>query len=125
MEYDFVFDRDTRHYRMRLASEQLALQRFLLDEFAHTASAYQSLATVLHTLKPYQDWHYHGVEYSLFVHQHEVTICHNTLLYEDDAALPESLQDAALQLDDQTLQSECGLVDLQLLLRAWQAFLPD
>jgi uncharacterized protein YacL (UPF0231 family) len=128
MEYDFIYDRDSRRYRLKLATEQAALQQFLLDEFAHRASAYQPLLSQLKMLKPYQDWQYQGREFSLLVQQQEVRVCHNSLLGcdGDDVAalpLPDEL-DEDLQLDESGLSSECGLADLLLLLEAWQAFLP-
>ena len=74
MEYDFIYDRDSRRYRLKLATEQAALQQFLLDEFAHRASAYQPLLNQLKALKPYQDWQYQGREFSLLVQQQEVRV---------------------------------------------------
>ncbi|OCW98337.1 YacL family protein [Alishewanella sp. HH-ZS] len=129
MEYDFIYDRDSRRYRLKLATEQAALQQFLLDEFAHRASAYQPLLSQLQTLKPYQDWQYQGREFSLLVQQQEVWVCHNSLLATESSALarqalPEELDDD-LQLDESGLSSECGLADLLLLLQAWQEFLPE
>ncbi|MDD4862775.1 MAG: YacL family protein [Alishewanella agri] len=128
MEYDFIYDRDSRRYRLKLATEQAALQQFLLDEFAHHASAYQSLLSQLQALKPYQDWQYQGREFSLLVQQQEVRVCHNSLLATESGELavqllPEELDDD-LQLDESGLVSECGLADLVLLLQAWQEFLP-
>ncbi|KRS20077.1 hypothetical protein AAY72_16270 [Alishewanella sp. WH16-1] len=128
MEYDFIYDRDSRRYRLKLATEQAALQQFLLDEFAHRASAYQPLLSQLEALKPYQDWQYQGREFSLLVQQQEVRVCHNSLLATESGelavqSLPEELDDD-LQLDESGLSSECGLADLLLLLQAWQEFLP-
>lgn len=128
MEYDFIYDRDSRRYRLKLATEQAALQQFLLDEFAHRASAYQPLLNQLKALKPYQDWQYQGREFSLLVQQQEVWVCHNSLLATESGelavqSLPEELDDD-LQLDESGLVSECGLADLLLLIQAWQEFLP-
>lgn len=128
MEYDFIYDRDSRRYRLKLVTEQAALQQFLLDEFAHRASAYQPLLNQLQALKPYQDWQYQGREFSLLVQQQEVRVCHNSLLATEGGELavqllPEELDDD-LQLDESGLVSECGLADLLLLLQAWQEFLP-
>lgn len=128
MEYDFIYDRDSRRYRLKLVTEQAALQQFLLDEFAHRASAYQPLLNQLQALKPYQDWQYQGREFSLLVQQQEVRVCHNSLLATEGGELavqllPEELNDD-LQLDESGLVSECGLADLVLLLQAWQEFLP-
>lgn len=128
MEYDFIYDRDSRRYRLKLVTEQAALQQFLLDEFAHRASAYQPLLNQLQALKPYQDWQYQGREFSLLVQQQEVRVCHNSLLATEGGELavqllPEELDDD-LQLDESGLVSECGLADLVLLLQAWQEFLP-
>jgi len=128
MEYDFIYDRDSRRYRLKLATEQAALQQFLLDEFAHRASAYQPLLSQLQALKPYQDWQYQGREFSLLVQQQEVRVCHNSLLATESGelavqSLPEELDDD-LQLDESGLCSECGLADLLRLLQAWQEFLP-
>lgn len=128
MEYDFIYDRDSRRYRLKLATEQAVLQQFLLDEFAHRASAYQPLLSQLQALKPYQDWQYQGREFSLLVQQQEVRVCHNSLLATESGelavqSLPEELDDG-LQLDESGLVSECGLADLLLLIQAWQEFLP-
>lgn len=128
MEYDFIYDRDSRRYRLKLATEQAALQQFLLDEFTHRASAYQPLISQLQALKPYQDWQYQGREFSLLVQQQEVRVCHNSLLATESGelavqSLPEELDDD-LQLDESGLCSECGLADLLLLIQAWQEFLP-
>lgn len=125
MEYEFLYDRDSRRYRLSLASEQAALQHFLLDEFEHKKAGYQQLITALNTLGPYQDWQFFGREYSLLVQRQEVRICHNTLLSSEQFQLPELLEDADLQLDEHLLESECGLADLLLLLQAWQDFLSN
>ena len=37
MEYDFIFDRTTRQFSIRLAGEHEVLGRFLLDEFGQQA----------------------------------------------------------------------------------------
>lgn len=123
MEYDFTYDRDNRRYRLSLASDQAALQHFLTDEFEHNKASYQLLIAELSCLAPYQDWQFYGREYSLLVQRQEVRICHNTLLSTEQFQMPELLADADLQLDEHLLESECGLADLLLLLRAWQDFL--
>lgn len=123
MEYDFTYDRDNRRYRLSLASDQAALQHFLTDEFEHTKAGYQLLLQQLSALQSYQDWQFYGREYSLLVQRQEVRICHNTLLSTEQFQMPELLEDADLQLDEHLLESECGLADLLLLLRAWQDFL--
>ena len=129
MEYDFIYDRDSRRYRLKLATEQAALQQFLLDEFTHQACAYQPLISQLQALKPYQDWQYQGREFSLLVQQQEVRVCHNSLLATESGELavqllPEELDDD-LQLDEQGMQTQCGLEDLLKLLREWQQFLAE
>ena len=43
MEFDFIYNTDAKRYSLKLSSEQLALQCFLLDEFKLRASAYQQL----------------------------------------------------------------------------------
>lgn len=123
MEYEFLYDRDQRRYRLLLASEQAALQHFLMDEFEHNKASYQPLITALSALTPYQDWQFFGREYSLLVQRQEVRVCHNTLLSSEQFQLPELLEEADLQLDEHLLESECGLADLLLLLQAWQDFL--
>lgn len=123
MEYEFLYDRDNRRYRLVLASEQAALQHFLMDEFEHNKAGYQPLIAKLNAITPYEDWQFIGREYSLLVQQQEVRICHNTLLSSEQFQLPELLADADLQLDEHLLESECGLADLILLLHAWQDFL--
>ncbi|GGW55704.1 YacL family protein [Alishewanella tabrizica] len=123
MEYEFLYDRDNRRYRLALASEQAALQHFLMDEFEHNKASYQPLIAKLSAMTPFEDWQYLGREYSLLVQQQEVRICHNTLLSTEHFELPEQLADADLQLDEHLLESECGLADLLLLVQAWQDFL--
>lgn len=123
MEYEFLYDRDNRRYRLSLASEQAALQHFLMDEFEHKKAGYQPLISALSAITPYQEWQFFGREYSLLVQRQEVRICHNTLLSTEQFQLPELLADADLQLDEHLLESECGLADLLLLLHAWQDFL--
>lgn len=126
MEYDFIYDRDSRRYRMKLATEQAALQLFLLEEFEHDARAYQRLITRLQTVRPYENWFYQGREFSLTLQHGEVQVCHNSLLTTEGmtaGVVSELALVEDLSLDEQGLMSECGLPDLLILLQAWQAFL--
>lgn len=123
MEYDFIYDRDLQHYSLYLASDQYALQQFILDELFQV-SALRTFIAELTALSPYQEWQYAGREYCFQVHQHEVRVCHNILLAPESVAMPESVAEDDLQLDEHSLQSECGLVDVLKLLQAWLAFLP-
>ncbi|WP_337879812.1 YacL family protein [Rheinheimera sp.] len=136
MEYDFLaldeveaeqqfaqFDRrynsQSRRYLLRLGNEHLALQQFLLEEFAPTAEAYQSLFQALLALGPYDDYHWQGREYSLTVERQEVQIRHHSL------GLETELMEEELGEDQLLLFCECGLEDLLHLLSAWLQFLPQ
>lgn len=129
MEYDFIYDRNTLQFSIRLAAEHEVLGRFLLDEFGQHAEAYVPLLQQLSALKPYQSMQYQGKEFLLEVENGEVTLSHNTLFYAVEQPLPErqqhKLADDDLQLDEQGMQSQCGLEDLLKLLREWQQFLAD
>lgn len=136
MEYDFLaldeiqveqqfaqFDRrynsQSRCYLLRLGNEHLALQQFLLDEFAQRASAYQPLVTALAALGPYDSYYWQGREYSLLVERQEVQIRHHSL------GLETELMEEELGEDQLLLFCECGLEDLLHLLSAWLQFLPQ
>lgn len=123
MEYDFIYDRDLQHYSLRLASDQYALQQFILDELFQ-APALRTFITQLEALSPYQEWQYIGREYCFQVQQQEVRVCHNILLAPESMVMPELVAEDDLQLDEHSLQSECGLADVVKLLQAWLAFLP-
>jgi len=135
MEYDFLaldeveaeqqfaqFDRrynsQSRRYVLRLGNEHLALQQFLLDEFAQRSTAYQPLVAALAQLGPYDDYHWHGREYSLLVERKEVQVRHHSL------GLDTGLDEPELAEDQSQLFCECGLEDLLHLLQEWQQFLP-
>lgn len=127
MEYDFIYDRNTLQFSIRLAAEHEVLGRFLLDEFGQDANAYVPLITQLSALQPQQSMQYQGKEFLLEVDNGEVTLSHNTLFYAIEQPLPErqqhKLSDDDLQLDEQGMQTQCGLEDLLKLLREWQQFL--
>ena len=123
MEFDFIYNTDTKRYSLKLSSEQLALQCFLLDEFEHRASAYQGLLEQLQQLKPQSQYQWDGKEYRLTIEASEVVICHFSLLQEQGGGMaldPE--QDLAL--DQSQLYAECGLEDLLHVVQQWQQFLP-
>ena len=82
MEYDFIFDRTTRQFSIRLAGEHEVFGRFLLDEFGQQADAYTPLVQQLSGLKPQQSMQYQGREFLLEVENSEVTISHNSLFYQ-------------------------------------------
>ena len=126
MEYDFIFDRTTRQFSIRLAGEHEVLGRFLLDEFGQQAEAYTSLLQQLSSLKPQQSMRYQGREFLLEVDNREVTLSHNSLFYQGVDQQTEQqkiLAEDDLQLDEQGMSSQCGLEDLVKLLREWQQFL--
>ncbi|WP_445765904.1 YacL family protein [Rheinheimera sp.] len=127
MEYDFIYDRNTLQFSIRLAAEHEVLGRFLLDEFGQDADAYVPLITQLSALQPQQSMQYQGKEFLLEVDNGEVTLSHNTLFYAVEQPLPErqqhKLADDDLQLDEHGMQTQCGLEDLLKLLREWQQFL--
>ncbi|MBU2115196.1 MAG: YacL family protein [Gammaproteobacteria bacterium] len=129
MEYDFIYDRNTLQFSIRLAAEHEVLGRFLLDEFGQDAAAYTPLLQQLSALKPHQSMQYQGKEFLLEVDNGEVTLSHNTLFYAVEQPLPErqqhKLADDDLQLDELGMQTQCGLEDLLKLLREWQQFLAD
>lgn len=129
MEYDFIYDRNTLQFSIRLAAEHEVFGRFLLDEFGQDAAAYTPLLQQLSALKPHQSMQYQGKEFLLEVDNGEVTLSHNTLFYAVEQPLPErqqhKLADDDLQLDEQGMQTQCGLEDLLKLLREWQQFLAD
>ena len=127
MEYDFLYDRPTRQFSIRLSAEHDVLARFLLDEFGQQAAAYQPLITALSQLKRTQHYQYQGREFLLEIEEGEVTLSHNTLFHSTEQLLPERQQhklcDDDLQLDEQGMSMQCGLEDLLKLLRDWQQFL--
>jgi uncharacterized protein YacL (UPF0231 family) len=126
MEYDFIYDRNTLQFSIRLAAEHEVLGRCLLDEFGQQALAYQPLLLQLSALKPYQSMQYQGKEFLLEVENSEVTLSHNTLFYRSEETLPQQpreLADDDLQLDDHGMSTQCGLEDLLKLLHEWQQFL--
>ncbi|PKM18941.1 MAG: hypothetical protein CVV11_11030 [Gammaproteobacteria bacterium HGW-Gammaproteobacteria-15] len=127
MEYDFIYDRNTLQFSIKLAAEHEVLGRFLLDEFGQQAEAYTALLQQLGTLKPHQSMQYQGKEFLLEVENGEVTLSHNTLFYTGTEQLPQRQQDKLadddLQLDEQGMSTQCGLEDLLKLLREWQQFL--
>jgi hypothetical protein len=129
MEYDFIYDRNTLQFSIRLAAEHEVLGRFLLDEFGQQAEAYVPLLQQLSALKPRQSMQYQGKEFLLEVENGEVTLSHNTLFYTGTEHLPQRQQDKLadddLQLDEQGMHTQCGLEDLLKLLREWQQFLAD
>ena len=123
MEYDFIYHKESRRYGLRLAPEHLALQCFLLDEFARTAAAFESLVQQLQQLTQHSEFQFDGKEYRLTVLKSEVVISHFTLLQDTDQ--PTDLDpEQDLNLDQSQLYAECGLEDLLHLIRQWQQFLP-
>ncbi|MBY0416558.1 MAG: YacL family protein [Pararheinheimera sp.] len=123
MEFDFIYNSDAKRYSLKLSSEQLALQCFLLDEFDRRASAYQPLLEQLQQLNAQSQYQWDGKEYRLTVEASEVVICHYALLQEGSTQMElDSEQD--LELDQSQLYAECGLEDLLHLVQQWQQFLP-
>lgn len=129
MEYDFIYDRNTLQFSIKLTAEHEVLGRFLLDEFGQLAEAYTPLLQQLSGLKPHQSMQYQGKEFLLEVENGEVTLSHNTLFYTGTEQFPQRQQDKLvdddLQLDEQGMSTQCGLEDLLKLLREWQQFLAD
>tara|TARA_R110002126_G_scaffold75469_29_gene188467 strand:+ start:1221 stop:1607 length:387 start_codon:yes stop_codon:yes gene_type:complete len=128
MEYDFIFDRTTQQFSIRLSGEHEVLGRFLLDEFGQQAAAYTPFLQQLRSLKPQQSFQYQGREFLLEVENSEVTLSHNTLFYDsadDQTGQQQALAEEDLQLDQQGMTSQCGLEDLIKLLIQWQQFLAD
>ena len=123
MEFDFVYNSDAKRYSLKLSSEQLALQCFLLDEFERRASAYQSLLEQLQRLNAQSQYQWDGKEYRLTVQDSEVVICHFSLLQEGSSNI-ELDPEQDLELDQSQLYAECGLEDLLHLVQQWQQFLP-
>lgn len=127
MEYDFIYDRNTLQFSIKLTAEHEVLGRFLLDEFGQQAEACLPLLKQLTALKPQQATQYQGREFLLEVENGEVTLSHNTLFYSGREILPErqqhKLADDDLQLDEQGMSMQCGLEDLLQLLNEWQRFL--
>jgi uncharacterized protein YacL (UPF0231 family) len=123
MEFDFIYNSDAKRYSLKLSSEQLALQCFLLDEFERRASAYQSLLDQLQRLNAQSQYQWDGKEYRLTVQASEVVICHFSLLQEGSSSI-ELDPEQDLELDQSQLYAECGLEDLLHLVQQWQQFLP-
>ncbi|MCA1929194.1 YacL family protein [Rheinheimera sp.] len=123
MEFDFIYNSDAKRYSLKLSSEQLALQCFLLDEFERRASAYQSLLEQLQRLNAQSQYQWDGKEYRLTVQASEVVICHFSLLQEGSSSI-ELDPEQDLELDQSQLYAECGLEDLLHLVQQWQQFLP-
>jgi len=128
MEYDFIYDRNTLQFSIKLAAEHEVLGRFLLDEFGQQAEAYQAIIQQLSEQNAHQPMQYQGREFLLEVDEGEVTLSHNTLFYSAEHPTTEQqqkLEDDDLQLDEQGMTMQCGLEDLLKLLREWQQFLAD
>lgn len=128
MEYDFIFDGTTRQFSIRLAGEHEVLGRFLLDEFGQQADACTPLLQQLSVLTPRQSMQYQGREFLLEVENGEVTLSHNSLFNQsadEQTGQLQALAEDDLQLDQQGMNSQCGLEDFLLLLRQWQQFLKD
>ena len=128
MEYDFIYDRNTLQFSIKLAAEHEVLGRFLLDEFGQQAEAYQAIIQQLGEQNAHQPMQYQGKEFLLEVDEGEVTLSHNTLFYSAEHPTTEQqqkLEDDDLQLDEQGMTMQCGLEDLLKLLREWQQFLAD
>ena len=123
MEFDFIYNTDAKRYSLKLSSEQLALQCFLLDEFEPRASAYQSLLEQFQRLNAQSQYQWDGKEYRLTVQASEVVICHFSLLQEQGIEM-ELDPEQDLELDQSQLYAECGLEDLLHLIQQWQQFLP-
>ena len=123
MEFDFIYNTDAKRYSLKLSSEQLALQCFLLDEFDRRSSAYQPLLEQLQQLNAQSQYQWDGKEYRLTVQASEVVICHYALL-QDESSRMELDPEQDLELDQSQLYAECGLEDLLHLLTQWQQFLP-
>lgn len=123
MEFDFIYNTDAKRYSLKLSSEQLALQCFLLDEFEPRASAYQPLLEQLQRLNAQSQYQWNGKEYRLTVQASEVVICHYALL-QDGSPHMELDPEQDLELDQSQLYAECGLEDLLHLVAQWQQFLP-
>ena len=123
MEFDFIYNTDAKRYSLKLSSEQLALQCFLLDEFEPKASAYQPLLEQLQQLNAQSQYQWDGKEYRLTVQASEVVICHYALL-QDESSRMELDPEQDLELDQSQLYAECGLEDLLHLVQQWQQFLP-
>ncbi|MDP5138385.1 YacL family protein [Rheinheimera baltica] len=128
MEYDFIYDRNTLQFSIKLAAEHEVLGRFLLDEFGQQAEAYQAIIQQLTKHKSHQPTQYQGKEFLLEVDEGEVTLSHNTLFYNAEHPVAEQqqkLKEDDLQLDEHGMTMQCGLEDLLKLLREWQQFLAD
>ncbi len=124
MEFDFIYNTEAKRYSLKLSSEQLALQCFLLDEFEPKASAYQrSAGHSYNSLNAQSQYQWDGKEYRLTVQASEVVICHFSLLQEQGIEM-ELDPEQDLELDQSQLYAECGLEDLLHLVQQWQQFLP-
>ncbi len=123
MEFDFIYNTEAKRYSLKLSSEQLALQCFLLDEFDRRSSAYQALLEQLQQLNAQSQYQWDGKEYRLTVQRSEVVVCHFSLLQEHGSEV-ELDPEQDLELDQSQLYAECGLEDLLHLIQQWQQFLP-
>lgn len=122
MDYEFYYSRDTGNFNLQLPSEQDAIARFLLDEFVLDQAGYHLLLRELHALDQHCSWQYQGKNWSLFVEDGDVLVCHHSLLEQEHEPLPDKLAGSELTLDEDNLQAECGLVDLIALIEQWQVF---
>lgn len=123
MDYEFSYSRDTGNYSLELPTEQDALARFLLDEFVIDQAGYHHLLRELQALGASSSWTYQGKNWSLFVEDGEVLVCHHSLLELEHEPLPDKLAGSDLLLDEENLQAECGLQDLIWLVNQWQVFI--
>ncbi|MCC5853468.1 MAG: YacL family protein, partial [Alkalimonas sp.] len=122
MDYEFYYNRDTGNFALNLPLEQDAIARFLLDEFVLDQAGYHLLLRELHGLGNHSSWQYQGRNWSLFVEDGDVLVCHHSLLELEHEPLPDKLAGSQLALDEDNLQGECGLDDLIRLVEQWQVF---
>ncbi len=124
MEFDFIYNTDAKRYSLKLSSEQLALQCFLLDEFEPTRQCLSKPCwNSYNSLNAQSQYQWDGKEYRLTVQASEVVICHFSLLQEQGIEM-ELDPEQDLELDQSQLYAECGLEDLLHLIQQWQQFLP-
>lgn len=122
MDYEFIFDTNTKIHSVEVAGEQFAVGRFLNTEFVVDDNSVEQLNDLITLLETTTEGVTEFIEWSIEIDRDDLVITHSSQLEtksekENAAQLEQDLSD--LEWDFQT---ECGKADLIELLVAWVDF---
>lgn len=122
MDYEFIFDTNTKVHSVAVAGEQFAVGRFLNTEFVLDDNSVEQLNDLIELLETSIEGVVEFTEWSIEIDRDDLTISHSSQLEtksekEKTAQLEQELSD--LEWD---FQCECGKADLLELLVAWVDF---